>query len=207
MIKSRYLIPFILAGVLLASCKKEDPPEVNNTPYFVEFYVNGEVVRYEDGENEYGNSLGRKIETEAGLKAYSEYTFYSRDQTDPDYLNSSIGIEMITIYDHEPEYTEIFGSWTSGDRDYGMWEGDSIPLMEPGVMLTYRDSTGKIWSSGTLFGPQNGSTFEITSHRAVNDNQYKAESEGAFNCLLHDGSGNVLTITQGTFKARTIRFL
>lgn len=207
MIKTRYLIPFILAVIMVAGCKKEDPPEDNNTPYFVEFFVNGDMIRYEDGENDYGNSLGRKIETEAGLKAYSEYTFYSRDQSDPDYLNSSIGIEMIEIYDHEPEYTEIFSSWSEGSKNYGMWQGDSIPLMEPGVMITYRDSTGKIWSSGTLFGHQNGSTFNITSHKAVNDPQFKAESEGDFNCNLHDGSGNVLTVTQGTFKARTIRFL
>lgn len=191
----------------LFGCKEEDPPGVPNIPYFIEFAVNGDVIRYEDGSNDYGNSLGRKVETESGIRAYSEYTFYSIDPSDPDYLNSSIGIELITIYDHVPTYPEVFASWGIGSRNFGMWEGDSIALMEPGVMITYRDSTGKIWSSGTLFGSQDGSDFEVTSHKAVDDNQYKAESEGEFNCLLHDGSGNMLTLTNGTFKARTIRFL
>ena len=198
----------ISVTVMFFSCKKEEPNDPDPTePFHIQFEVNGTTIRYEDEVDNYGNGPGRRTLNEADNTCRSEYTLFSRNQSDPDYIKSSIVIELVKKFSQTPSYNDIFNIWGTGTYEYGMWSEDSIAGSTEGVVFTYTDETGKVWSSGLLFGEQNGAEFQITEHRAVSDELFNAISKGSFSCEFHDGSGNSLTITNGEFKARTIQDL
>lgn len=202
----------LIAVVSISSCKKDDPNDPNpDIPFHVQFDVNGSTVRYENDVDGYGGGPGKKLEWTTNLDstcctwAVSEYTLFSKPITDPDYLNNSIVIELVEFFNDSPSFNDRFNVWAIGAKDYGMWSADSVRGSTPGAVFTYTDGTGKVWSSGLLYGTQDSSAFEIAAHKAVADELYNAISEGTFNCKFHDGSGNSLAITNGAFKARTIQ--
>lgn len=205
-----------LAVVSISSCKKDDPNDPNpEIPFFIQFDVNGSTVRYEDGIDGYGGGPGRKLDWSTNPDstcctwAASEYTLFSKPTSDPDYLNNSIIIEIVEFFNDSPSFNERFNVWSIGQKEYGMWSDDSISGSAAGAVFTYTDETGKVWSSGQLYvgGSQDSSAFEVTAHKAVSDELHNAISQGTFNCKFGDGSGNSLTITNGEFKARTIKDL
>lgn len=203
-----------MAVISISSCKKDDPNDPTpDVPFHIQFEVNGSNVRYENGVEGYGGGPGKKLEWTTNPDstcctwAASEFTLFSKPTSDPDYLNNSIIIEIVEFFIDSPSFNDRFNVWSIGQKEYGMWSDDSISGSTAGAVFTYTDDTGKVWSSGLLYGSQDSSTFEITAHKAVADELYNAISQGTFNCKFHDGSGNTLTITNGEFKARTIQDL
>ncbi|MFT4681097.1 MAG: hypothetical protein ACI9FU_001658 [Granulosicoccus sp.] len=201
--------------IAISSCEKEEPNDPTpDIPFYIQFDVNGSTVKYIDGENEYGNGPGKKLDWTAHQDsscctwAASEYTLFSKPTNEPDYLNNSIIVEMVELFNDSPSFNERFNIWALGQKNYGMWSDDSISGSTTGASFTYTDDTGKVWSSGLLFGVQDSSSaFEVTAHKAVTDELFNAISQGTFSCKFHDGSGNSLNITNGEFKSRTIQDL
>jgi hypothetical protein len=208
----------MMSVISISSCKKDDPNDPTpDIPFYIQFDVNGSTVRYENGIDDYGCGAGKKHEWTENLDttcctwALSEYTLFSKPTGNPDYLNNSIIVEIVELFNDSPSFNERFNMWAIGAKEYGMWSEDedfgSVPGSSAGVVITYTDNIGKEWSSDLFFGAQDSSVFEVAGHKAVTDELYNAISQGSFNCKLHDESGNSLTITNGEFKARTIQDL
>ena len=192
--------------VSISSCKKDEPNDPNpEVPFFIEFDVNGATERYESDKNGYGNGPGRRTLTDDDHWGQSEFTLFGREGTDPDSLKNSIIMEIVRLFNDSPNFNTVFNFWEIGGKNYGMWNADSTNGSTEGVVFTYTDETGKVWSSGLLYGVQDSSNFEVTAHKAVSDEQYNGITEGTFNCQFHDGQGNSLVITEGSFKARTVQ--
>ena len=192
----------------ISSCKKEEPNDPDpNVPFYVEFDVDSVTVRYESEVDGYGNGPGRESLHDDNHWGQREFTVFGKQGTHPDSLKNSIAIELVRLLNDSPNFNTVFNFWEIGVKNYGMWNADSTNGSTEGVVFTYTDGAGKVWSSGILYGTQDSSSFEITAHKAVSDEVFNGISEGTFNCQFHDGLGNSLSITNGAFKARTVKDL
>lgn len=78
---------------------------------------------------------------------------------------------------------------------------DSFKDYQEGVVVSYRDPKGVLWSSDG--GDQASSFFEITNHIRANS-LASATIEGKFDCTLYDGSGNSIKLLNSEFAAYAI---
>lgn len=200
---------FLGLSIGIISCNVDDdddtfsPPE----PFFTEFTIDTTQIRYVDGENNYGNGPGIRSYPDSAGTLHSQFTVFIRWAENPDYLNDILTIQMVRfVNDTNPvEFATSFQLFDEGVYDYGSFNEDSTYLGINGAVVTFTDSTGKVWSSDLLYGAQeNWADFEITKHMAVLQDFYGAETEGTFNCRVFDGLGNSLDLRNGSFKARTI---
>lgn len=89
--------------------------------------------------------------------------------------------------------------------DRGSYEYTADPNTISGVILHWKDKTGKLWGTNMGLASQAGSSFVITDI-------YKAPADpltnivhgmlvtGVFNCRLYDASGNFIQVSNGRMR-------
>lgn len=197
-----------IAVACLASCNtKDETPQGEDNLFFAQFIIDGDTLYYEDGEQNYGNGPGVESYPDLQGRLYSQYTSFIRSALTPNYEDNVITFQMVKLLNDTtwPNYNTEFLMFDEGDYPYGSWSDDSTHLGIDGVVITYTDNDGKVWSSDALFGQQTGSeVFQISSHKAVDEAQFGAKTKGIFRCRVFDGLGGFLDLEYGTFHARTI---
>ena len=200
------LVVAILSATI-SSCKKDKDTFTPPEPFFVSFEIDGAEIRYEDGENNYGNGPGINWYPDSLGILYSQLTTFIRSSFDPNYVNDILTIQMAEyVFDSvPPTYNESIQLFAEGTYAYGGWSDVATNLGVDGAILTYTDSNGRIWTSDSRGGDQeNWASFEITDHATVEQQQYGARTKGTFECRVYDGTGNHLDLRNGSFYARTI---
>ncbi|MDP6909715.1 MAG: hypothetical protein QF371_09420, partial [Flavobacteriales bacterium] len=175
--------------------------------FFVEFVIDGDTIRYEDGEANYGNGPGVETFRDSVGRNHSQFTTFIRSILTPNYENNTLTIQMMKFFSDTswPSYNSEFLLFDEGLYPYGSWNDDTTDLGPDGVVLVYADNDGKVWSSDQLYGQQETSaSFQISSHLAADAGQFGARTKGTFRCRLFDGLGEHLDLTNGSFHARTI---
>ncbi len=206
-----YLIGMVILGasvLQMSSCNTDNDPFVEDNLFFVEFVIDGDTIRYEDGEGNYGNGPGVESFKDSFGRNHKQLTLFIRNSFFPNYEDDNLSIQMVKFFSDtvSPSYNTEFLLFDEGQYAFGSWNGDTTNLGTDGVVITYSDSDGKVWSSDQAFGQQQGTeTFEITSHLAADVNLFGAKTKGTFNCRLFDGLGGYLDLTNGQFHARTIQ--
>lgn len=89
-----------------------------------------------------------------------------------------------------------------GKLPFGKSADTSKDYLE-GVVISYRDSKGVLWSSDAGVGDQSTSNFEIAD-RFQSELSASGIIIGKFNCTLYDGSGNSIPLLNGQFSAYAI---
>jgi len=82
--------------------------------------------------------------------------------------------------------------------------GNSLFGVE-GAKVFIVDSNGTPWSSDFGTGDQPGSTFEITSHVPSGDTLSMNITQATFNCILYNGTGGSMTLTDGFMESRSVK--
>ncbi len=200
-----YLVLFVM---LLASCKKDELQQGENNLFFAKFQIGNDTVYYEDGEENYGNGPGIRTYEDSLGRLHSEYTVFQRSALTPDYNRNVIGIQMVKFLTDTlfPSYNFSFSLFDEGTYGFGSYNLDSSTTTGiDGVVFFYVDNDSVTWSSDVQYGTQETwSDFAITSHKAVEEVQFGAKTQGTFNCRVFDGSGAHLDLRNGKFHARTI---
>jgi len=200
-----YLVLFVM---LLASCKKDELQQGENNLFFAKFQIGNDTVYYEDGEENYGNGPGIRTYEDSLGRLHSEYTVFQRSALTPDYNRNVIGIQMVKFLTDTlfPSYNFSFSLFDEGTYGFGSYNLDSSTTAGiDGVVFFYVDNDSVTWSSDVQYGTQETwSDFAITSHKAVDEVQFGAKTQGTFNCRVFDGSGAHLDLRNGKFHARTI---
>ncbi len=200
-----YLVLFVM---LLASCKKDELQQGENNLFFAKFQIGNDTVYYEDGEENYGNGPGIRTYEDSLGRLHSEYTVFQRSALTPDYNRNVIGIQMVKFLTDTlfPSYNFSFSLFDEGTYGFGSYNLDSSTTAGiDGVVFFYVDNDSVTWSSDVQYGTQETwSDFAITSHKAVEEVQFGAKTQGTFNCRVFDGSGAHLDLRNGKFHARTI---
>jgi hypothetical protein len=90
-----------------------------------------------------------------------------------------------------PDSLQFHSLFSAGSKTYAEDEEDA------GVSITWYDLNGKAWK--TTRGDQTGSAFRVTSSETMApSSQYqKHRVHASFNCALHDGAGNFITLENG----------
>jgi len=200
-----YLVLFVM---LLASCKKDELQQGENNLFFAKFQIGNDTVYYEDGEENYGNGPGIRTYEDSLGRLHSEYTVFQRSALTPDYNRNVIGIQMVKFLTDTlfPSYNFSFSLFDEGTYGFGSYNLDSSTTAGiDGVVFFYVDNDSVTWSSDVQYGTQETwSDFAITSHKAVDEVQFGAKTQGTFNCRVFDGSGAHLDLRNGKFHARTV---
>lgn len=203
------LLLSMLSSALFVGCSDDD--DDNTTPAsnrnFVEFIADGDTIRYEDGKEGYGNGPGFNTIEDGNGRLHNQFTTFGRSAEDPDYQKSILSIQMVRYFEDDtmPSYSTEFGMFSLGNYTYGSFSEDSTNQGISGVVVAYTDAQGKAWSSDLLFGSQqSGAYFEVTEHKAVDEELFGALTRGLFSCQVHDGQGGSIQLTGGRFHARTI---
>lgn len=204
-----YLLPALFLGFVLShtSCDTDDDNiniPTDNT-YHVQFVVNGDTLRFEDGKDGYGNGPGKTANEDSLGWNIKEFTLFIRHPDTPNFLNNSLQIDVVNRFVISPSYDERYALFAPGTRAFGSWPADTTQTLSNGVIITYTDDNGKVWSSDLLFGSQpTSSNFEFTEHFSVDAPLFGSKSRGTFNAILRDGLGGQIQLTNGEFLARTL---
>lgn len=186
---------------------KNDDTFITPEPFLVSFEIDTIETIYEDGEDFYGNAIGINWYPDSMGILYSQSTSFLRAPVVPNYEDDVLTIEMVKYYSDSvpPTYNEAFQLFSDGTYNYGGWSDVFTNLGVDGVIVTYTDSDGRVWTSDKRAGEQESwATFEISEHTAVENEPYGAETRGTFNCRVYDGVGGQLDLTNGRFYARTM---
>lgn len=197
---------FAMMSFTACNTKDELPPGEDNL-FYVKFDVGSDSVYYEDGVANYGNGPGVDTYSDSAGTLHSQFSTFIRSALDPDYEHNIITFQMVKflIDSNDLSYNTRFLLFDEGTYNYGSWSEDSTMAGVDGAIITYTDNTGKIWSSDKRYGQQESwASFEITSHTAVDDDQFGAKTKGTFHCRVFDGTGGFLELSNGSFHARTI---
>lgn len=192
--------------ILLASCK-EEKPQVEDNRYFVEFTVDGAETRFENGVDGYGNGPGRVSYADNVGPLNSQFTLFSTDTSDNNFGRNTLKIQMIELKTDSivPTYTETFVLFNKGSYNFGSSIEDSLSGGINGALIEYVDSDSTVWTSDSKVGQQaSNASFVITAHKAVDNNLFGGQTRGTFDCKVFDENGNEMSITNGSFHARTI---
>lgn len=207
----RFWIPSIVVltvAIGMASCNTDNDDGIDiPDPFFVSFEIDTTESVYTDGEDFYGNAIGINWYPDSIGILYSQSTSFQRAPIVSDYENDVLSIQMVQYYFDSlpPTYNESFQLFEVGIKPYGGWSDVATNLGVDGVIITYTDSTGRIWTSDKRAGDQESwASFEITEQRPVEEKPYGAETKGTFNCRVFDGTGGELDLRNGQFYARTV---
>lgn len=211
---------FFVLGALVfgaTSCNEElemteAPEEVQDSlllPETMKIEANaiiaGRIYNWDSEEIGFGNGVG---DTTYAASCYSggqlkEQNFYFANFTDTLSLDSVYGKRLSVqiagcapIGSTNPVEDSII---YVGSYDYGNPFADSN-----GVVVTFLDDTGAVWSS--ILGPgitgQPGSTFTITDMVENYDGFSYWVIAGDFNCTLYDVDGNSIVVSEASFISR-----
>lgn len=204
------LAVLLTVSTYFSSCNVEDEPFIVDNLFFVQFVIDGNTVRYEDGVVNYGNGPGIASFRDSLGRIHSQFTTFIRNILAPDHEDDVLTIQMVRFSADTawPSYNTEFLLFDEGNYNYGAWNGDSTHLGIDGVVITYTDSDGTVWSSDAAYGSQTGSeSFNINLHKAEDAILFGAKTKGTFNCRVFDGLGGFLDLGDGSFHARTIHSL
>ena len=209
----RVLLSIVVIGfaISMVSCNTSDTdgdlfddlPE----PFGITFTIDTVQVTYLDGENFYGNAVGINWYPDTVGILYSQSTSFLRAPVVPNYENNILTIETVKYYYDSvpPSYNEAFQLFSEGNYPYGGWSDVATDLGVDGIIITYTDADGLVWTTDKRAGEQESwSTFTISDHAAVTEQPFCAETQGTFDCRVFDGLGNSLDLRNGSFKARTV---
>ena len=194
----------------IVSCNtdaKDDDIFIAPDPFFVSFEIDTAETVFEDGEDFYGNAVGINWYPDTIGILYSQSTSFLRAPVISNYEDDVLKIETVKYYFDSvpPVYNEAFQLFSEGTYNYGGWSDVATNLGVDGIIITYTDSDGRVWTSDKRAGEQESwATFEITEHNAVENEQFGAETRGTFNCRVYDGVGGELDLRNGSFYARTM---
>lgn len=73
-----------------------------------------------------------------------------------------------------------------------------------GVVISYLDVDGTLWSSNLGTAEQTGSSFKIVAHEDKVLSRSRKRTQAIFNCNLYNGSGGVLVLTNGRINSRSL---
>lgn len=204
-------LPLIIGfAFFFSACENEDDDD-DTTPadnsIFVEFTIGNDTIRYQDAVGSYGNGPGYNSYCDQHGTLHGQFTTFGRSAAHPDYLKSVLSIQVVKHLEDTlpPSFSTEFLFFALGSLGYGSYNTDSTNVGVDGAVIAFTDADGKDWSSDLLYGTQpSGSTFNISSHTAVDDPLYGARSRGTFSCTVFDGDGGSLELRNGKFHARTI---
>lgn len=167
--------------------------------------IGGRLYTWDNEELGYGNGVG---DSAYGTACYiggilKEQSFYFANFTDSLAQDSIFGKRLnIQIAGCAPigsTSLEEDSIINVGPYTYGNPYADSN-----GVVVTFVDDTGAVWSTVLGYGltGQTGSTFTITDKVDNIDGFSKWIIAGDFSCTLYDIDSNALTISEGSFTSR-----
>lgn len=203
------LLTLTVSSVMFNGCKSDDAAIDPPTQYEVSFTVGSDTVSYVDGEANYGNGPGIHTYADSVGRLHSQYTTYIRSALDPSFETEILTIQSVRYFSDTlmPDYNSEFMLFATGQYGFGAYNEERSNLGTDGIIITYTDADGKIWSSDVQFGTQESwAQAEITAHLAVDVPQFGATTKGRFDCRVFDGTGEHLDLRNGTFTARTIFF-
>ena len=211
---SKFSFLLVLAVLLsVAGCNKERATVVknatvtNNTTYFFRGLLSGEVVELKgtpiafsdanavngdvDGDNDHDATM---VDHDDDASQYITGGKWTGTLDGTTVTTGSVGVRRLAVRVYVAPINrshERYKLIAPGFYNYSNRDGNSS-----GAFLTIRDSKGVLWSTK---GDQTGSYFQITSRG--DSTSTTATFAGVFTAKFYDGTGNVKTITNGTFSS------
>lgn len=97
--------------------------------------------------------------------------------------------------------TELESLFALGTYAYA---GNDPTSTANGVVVSYRDVDGTLWSTDLGTADQTGSSFEIVGHEDHLHDVSKKKTQALFNCKLYNANGQVQTLTNGLITSRSV---
>jgi hypothetical protein len=156
-----------------------------STTYFFHGEINGTYTLLEDTKE--GYTIGNGSQDQGNVKRLFSTLAKSDDK-------NSLEITMIEdLGKSNPSINEVYGMFSQGNKDFS--DGDNN-----GIVVNWKDETGKTWTSNTKFGTSNSSQLNITHVGSFIGNTKTFKVEGTINCRVYDLIGDYKTIENGKFS-------
>lgn len=191
--------------ILMSSCQKDNDDDTISVPatgklFFSCVLDSTQNIYYEHGVSNYRNEGALEKE---GNWAVQESVF--------SYFNHKLqlGLSMtktLDATDTNMQYAEFF---SEGEKDF------ALPVAEgeysEGIRVFYLDEEGVRWATDMGNAIQDSSRIEIINHIEYNEDQTVLGSENyitsaTIKCVLYNGEGDSLLLTDGAFKGLTAVF-
>lgn len=199
----KILFMLFLSGIVLSSCKKEEPTPTTETetpdstpapvtasssPQF-SGKIDGASVSYVSGYYVDWESNGN-VSTVTGEPSTFIYGFGVIDSNFEPVISIKKG--TLTLPNGwYPTNSEFAAFFPVGDSSYD-------PLLQNGVEVFMVDNLGVEWSTKNGSADQTGSTFKILERvEGTFNGDYQVKVKISLSCKLYDNSGNVKTLTEG----------
>ncbi len=185
---------FLSALIGLASCSKETitPPDptkpVDKTPtteYYFHADINGSYTLIEDTKNDYLVKNGSQ--DDGNLKRTFSTLANSND-------NNSLELMMIgDVGSANPTAVDVYNLFQVGTVAFSN-------RTKKGIVVNWKDESGKTWTTDTRFGGQSSSTFVIESVGSFIENKKTFKVVGTFKCRAYDLAGDFKSIENAKFS-------
>ncbi|WP_242928473.1 hypothetical protein [Pontibacter vulgaris] len=197
----------IILGLGLSSCEDDDDPKGTLVPgteadFFFQGNLNGSLILLEEGEDDYiSTTAASKIVTGTGCWEMQDIVL--KKELDE---RRSVRVTFIKKFAACPtQCPELEPILRQGK--YGFGKIATTIGTEPveGIVVTYTDPDGNVWSTDKGTARQQGSLFSVT---AFNNNTIDSQSpkitEAQFTCILYDGTGKQLILNNGKITSRSL---
>ena len=195
----------ICSVFLFTACEKEDywgeDVAINGnsglimaSPYYIEATIEGKKREFKDGREGFRNRFGSFGATIDGLG-----TFFEKQKVIFE-GNQNFEVYFMERFLDPPGKKEIEQMFRKGEYKFGNSYANS-----PGVEITYTDNQGRVWSTAKGSAMQINSKFNVINHYSNHFDAYTPFiTEATFSCVLYDGNGNSMEVSNGRVVARTV---
>ena len=200
-------ILFISLSLVISSCKKKKDDEVAvedpaNLPLSIDallqtsFTLDGTVISFTSANPDYtaSNGAGGSLGTGGSSSTKRYYDSFVGVFT------NSVGVSItkgtLTVASGYPGNTAFYNFFQPGAVSFSPVGMSGQPN---GIIVSYFDGSTN-WSTASGTGNQSGSNFSIVESQNITAQlDYTMKVYAVFNCKLYSSSGDVKTLTNGSF--------
>lgn len=196
------LLPLVL--IFFTACEDEPDNTTFNTiggfnitaPYYLVMVVDGDSVLIQEGMNGYTNGYGH-----GSGQADTLGNILERQKTAFDGPDYTVSIYFMETFPAQPTDTQIEDMFVLGNYSYG--NSTTFPRTD-GVEIDLLDSNNEEWST-KRDSSFSGNSFSVTAHETnTNDSFTPYATEGNFNAVLYNDSGDSMVVEGAYFRGRTV---
>ena len=203
----KYFNYLILSSVLclIFACQKDNDDDTISVPSTGRLFISCVLdstknIQYEHGTANYRNEGGLEKDGDWAIQE-SVFSYYKN--------KLKLGISVTKMLDPTDTNTQYVDFFSIGEKTL------ALPAPEDeyteGLRVFYFDEEGVEWSTDKGNAIQDSSLVEITTHFDYNEDQVLLGAENyittaTIKCVLYNGEGDSLKLTNGLFKGVTTVF-